>query len=128
METHTFLIHSIHGLTHLLSIPENISIFFAEKKFIDGQYLLMESNFQFRPRVELVFFDGNATTTENVSCPISSDRIDALDNCNAMQCIGDDSRKEASEAKIVTKIYFNRNSILFQVRKNALQTSSLRSE
>lgn len=119
MENHRsiFLIHSLH----LLSNPHstgNISIFFAVKKFIDGQYLLMESTFLFRPCVELLFFDGNTATAADATCSIS-DVSSARHDCNALQCDKDDSREEVSEAKIVTRIYFNRNSILFQVRRSA---------
>lgn len=71
----------------------------------------MESNFLFRPRVELLFFDGNATADDSCSTNGAN---------NAMQYSeGDRSRKDLSDAKIVIRIYFDRNSILFQVRTNA---------
>lgn len=111
METHTFLMHSVHGLTHLLSIPENISIFFAVKKIIDGQYLLMESNFLFRPRVELLFFDGNTTTAANASCPISSDSDETITiamQCNASEMTAARKRpkRKLSQKSISTGIRF----------------------
>lgn len=116
-ENHSFNFYSFSlCVTHSLSIPGKISIYFAVKKFVDGQHLLMESNFLFRPSVELLFYDGNATIS-SVACPISDTRSSPTtrQGCFTMKCNEGYSRSHASGAKIVTKIYFNRNSILFQV-------------
>lgn len=136
VENNTFFYAFSLCVTHSLPISGRISIHFAVKKFVGGQHLLMESNFLFRPSVELLFFDGNATAM-SMTCP-SSDTCSsttARQDCFTMKCDEGDSRRDASEAKIVTKIYFKRNSILFQVgtaqpislqSSNATNSSGLR--
>lgn len=75
----------------------------------------MESNFLFRPRVELLFLDGNATTMyETVN---NNHKTTIRCSCDD----NDDIRNRNMNSKLITKVYFQRNSILFQVSVNAEQ-------